>query len=93
MESSVRFLSTESQFEDTLYMLVEQSYLCVADKKGILRGISTRKAMLKRVNYMAHEFERIYDVRFKEEYRSQTEVDDYNIEKFSRQELLRGRAD
>ncbi|HHU03405.1 MAG TPA: CBS domain-containing protein [Fastidiosipila sp.] len=93
MDSSVRFLSTEAQFEDILHMLVDQNYLCVADKKGIFRGIITRKAMLKRVNYMAHEFERIYDVRFKEEYRSQTEVDDYNIEKFSRQELLRGRAD
>ncbi len=93
MDSSVRILSTEAQFEDILHMLVDQNYLCVADKEGVFRGIITRKAILKRINYMAHEFERIYDVRLKEEYRPRVQ-DDYPSENFAHgSELLSGWVD
>ncbi|NLV98964.1 MAG: CBS domain-containing protein [Clostridiaceae bacterium] len=93
MDSSVRTLSIDAQFEDILHMLVDQNYLCVADKNGVFRGIITRKAMLKRVNYMAHEFERIYNVRLKEEFRPETKKDFRNDSFVPRTELLRGRAD
>ncbi len=74
-------------------MLVDQNYLCVVDKNGIFRGIITRKTLLKRINYMAHEFERIYDVRLKDKYRSETKEDLRNENFVPRTELLRGRAD
>ncbi|MDD4541782.1 MAG: CBS domain-containing protein [Eubacteriales bacterium] len=93
MDSTVRVLSTDAQFEDILHMLVDQNYLCVVDKNGVFRGIVTRKSILKRVNYMAHEFERIYDVRLKAENRPEI-MEDYPSKRFvPRAELLRGRAD
>lgn len=93
MDSSVRTLYTDAQFEDILHMLVDQNYLCVVDKNGIFRGIITRKTLLKRVNYMAHEFERIYDVRLKEKYQPETKEEYRNDCFVPRAELLRGRAD
>lgn len=93
MDSSVRVLSTQAQFEDILHMLVDQNYLCVVDEKGVFQGIITRKAILKRVNYMAHEFERIYDVRLKEEHYPETKENFLSDNFAPRTKLLRGRAD
>ncbi|NLC89673.1 MAG: CBS domain-containing protein [Clostridiaceae bacterium] len=93
MDSSVRTLSADAEFEDILHMLVDQNYLCVADKNGVFRGIITRKAMLKRVNFMAHEFERIYDVQIKEACHPETK-EEYRRDIFTaRAKLLRGHAD
>lgn len=43
--------------EDVLHLLVNHSFICVVDEAGFFRGIVTRKQLLKRVNFLAHEYD------------------------------------
>lgn len=45
------------ELEDVLHMLVDNSFICVVDDEGFFRGIVTRKQLLKRVNFLAHEYD------------------------------------
>ncbi len=53
--------------EDILHSLVDHNYVNVVDEQGVFQGIITRKAILTRMNFMAHAIDQYYDVSVKEE--------------------------
>lgn len=62
MDVRVPRVENEFDLETILHTLVDTNYLCVTDADGFFRGIITRKAILKRINALAHKFEQCYDV-------------------------------
>ncbi|MDO5734277.1 MAG: cyclic-di-AMP-binding protein CbpB [Eubacteriales bacterium] len=58
MSTNVAVLDENCALEDILHNLVNHSFLCLVDSGGFFRGIITRRELLKRVNYLAHEFDR-----------------------------------
>ncbi|MDO5737872.1 MAG: cyclic-di-AMP-binding protein CbpB [Eubacteriales bacterium] len=57
MSTDVAVRDHGCQLEDILHDLVNHSFICLVDESGFFRGIITRKEILKRVNFLAHEFE------------------------------------
>ncbi|MGI6090202.1 MAG: cyclic-di-AMP-binding protein CbpB [Saccharofermentanales bacterium] len=62
METKPPRILPSAELEDILHLLVDYNYLCCVDGKGNFLGIITRKAMFKRINHLAHEFEIAHDV-------------------------------
>lgn len=60
-------ITTDADLEDVLHKLVDHNFVCVTDNDGIFSGIITRKAMLKRVNFLVHEIDNYYDLSIKED--------------------------
>lgn len=54
-------LREDFTLEDVLRVLVNHNFSCVVDDKNTFLGIITRKNMLQRMNYMAHEFDNFYE--------------------------------
>lgn len=53
------------ELEDVLHLLVDNPFVCVTTKKGIFKGIITRKVILKATNRLAHQFESYFEVKEK----------------------------
>ena len=49
-----------TDLEDVLNALVDHNFVVVVDSEGVFKGIITRSAILKRVNYLVHELELDY---------------------------------
>ena len=51
----------DTQVEDVLNELVDESFICIGNAEDEFVGIVTRKELLKRINFMVHELTREYD--------------------------------
>ena len=67
MEIGVDYLTDESDLEDILHLLVNNSFLPMINKERIFLGIITRKEILKCTNHLVHDLERRYQLVPKED--------------------------
>ncbi|MDR0920856.1 MAG: CBS domain-containing protein [Lactobacillales bacterium] len=58
MDVGVPTVKPDVLLEDILHLLVDQPFLPVVDDAGCFKGIITRKAVLKAVNFTFHELEK-----------------------------------
>lgn len=65
MDKDFPFVYEDFELENVLHMLVNHAFITVIDEEHTFKGIITRSEILKGTNRIAHEFERIYDVREK----------------------------
>lgn len=65
MDKDFPFVYEDFELENVLHMLVNHAFITVIDEERTFKGIITRSEILKGTNRIAHEFERIYDVREK----------------------------
>ncbi len=54
--------------EEAMRALINHNFLCVIDDDGVLKGIIPRSNLLKKFNYMAHEFDKRYYVTNKKQF-------------------------
>lgn len=66
MDTDYPFVYEDYELEDVLRMLVNHAFITVVDEENYFKGIITRSEVLRGTNRVAHEFERLYDVREKE---------------------------
>lgn len=62
METNFPMMTMQTDIEDVMNELVDQSFLCITNEEGDFLGIVTRKEILKRVNYMVHALNRKYQL-------------------------------
>lgn len=67
METDVAVMNVKGDLEDVLHLLVDHNFVCVVDDNQIFKGIITRKEMFKRINFVAHEIDRYFDLKSKDE--------------------------
>lgn len=65
MDTDYPYVYEDYELEDVLRMLVNHAFITVVDKEHFFRGIITRSEILKGTNRIAHEFEKLYDVKEK----------------------------
>lgn len=65
MRTDFAKVEEDYELEDVLHLLVDNPFVCVTTKKGVFKGIITRKVMLKATNRLAHQFESYYEVKEK----------------------------
>lgn len=63
MQEDPARVTPDAELEDILHLLVEDNFLCCTDQSGKFTGIITRKAMLKKINQFAHQFEITHEVK------------------------------
>ena len=61
MRTEFPIIHQDTQVEDVLNELVDESFICIGNEENELVGIVTRKELLKRINFMVHELTREYD--------------------------------
>lgn len=65
MDTDYPYVYEDFELEDVLRTLVNHAFITVVDKENYFKGIITRSEILKGTNRIAHEFEKIYDVKEK----------------------------
>ena len=66
MRTEFPIIHEDTQVEDVLNELVDESFICIGNEEDEFVGIVTRKELLKRINFMVHELTRKYDFVEKE---------------------------
>ena len=66
MRTEFPIIHQDTQVEEVLNELVDESFICIGNKENEFVGIVTRKEFLKRINFMVHELTREYDFVEKE---------------------------
>jgi len=66
MRTEFPIIHQDTQVEDVLNELVDESFICIGNDEDEFVGIVTRKELLKRINFMVHELTREYDFVEKE---------------------------
>lgn len=66
MDTRVGVLQQPYDLEDVLHKLVDYNYVCIVDDHGLFLGIITRKEILTRVNFLAHQIDHYYDLSEKD---------------------------
>lgn len=66
MRTEFPIIHQDTQVEEVLNELVDESFICIENEENEFVGIVTRKELLKRINFMAHELTREYDFVEKE---------------------------
>lgn len=61
MRTEFPIIYQDTQVEDVLNELVDESFICIGNEENEFVGIVTRKELLKRINFMVHELTREYD--------------------------------
>ena len=61
MRTEFPVIQENTQIEDVLNELVDESFLCISNDEGVFLGIVTRKEVLKRINYMVHRLTHEYE--------------------------------
>ena len=61
MRTEFPIIHQDTQVEDVLNELVDESFICIGNEENEFVGIVTRKELLKRINFMVHELTREYD--------------------------------
>ena len=67
MRTEFPIIHQDTQVEDVLNELVDESFICIGNEENEFVGIVTRKELLKRINFMVHELTREYDFVEKED--------------------------
>lgn len=67
MSKDIGVIYMPYELEDVLHELVNHNFACVVDSHRRFTGIITRKEILTRVNFMAHQMDRFYDLGPKEQ--------------------------
>ncbi|WP_413527286.1 cyclic-di-AMP-binding protein CbpB [Marinilactibacillus psychrotolerans] len=65
MDKDYPFVYEDFELENVLHMLVNHAFITVIDEERTFKGIITRSEILKGTNRIAHEFERLYEVKEK----------------------------
>jgi len=65
MDTDFPHVFEDYELENVLHMLVNHAFITVIDEDQTFKGIITRSEILKGTNRIAHEFEKVYDVREK----------------------------
>lgn len=65
MEKDVAVIDHPDDLEQILNRLVDEPFLPVVDQIGTFTGIITRREILKRVNFLAHNLDEYFDVQSK----------------------------
>ncbi|GAK48023.1 hypothetical protein LOSG293_170250 [Secundilactobacillus oryzae JCM 18671] len=65
MEKDVAVIDHPDDLEQILNRLVDEPFLPVVDQMGTFTGIITRREILKRVNFLAHNLDEYFDVQTK----------------------------
>ena len=66
MRTEFPIIHQDTQVEEVLNELVDESFICIGNEENEFVGIVTRKELLKRINFMVHELTREYDFVEKE---------------------------
>lgn len=66
MRTEFPIIHQDTQVEDVLNELVDESFICIGNEENEFVGIVTRKELLKRINFMVHELTHEYDFVEKE---------------------------
>ena len=66
MRTEFPIIHQDTQVEEVLNELVDESFICIVNEENEFVGIVTRKELLKRINFMVHELTREYDFVEKE---------------------------
>ena len=66
MRTEFPIIHQDTQVEEVLNELVDESFICIGNEENEFVGIVTRKEFLKRINFMVHELTREYDFVEKE---------------------------
>ena len=66
MRTEFPIIHQDTQVEDVLNELVDESFICIGNEENEFVGIVTRKELLKRINFMVHELTREYEFVEKE---------------------------
>ena len=61
MRTEFPIIHQDTQVEDVLNELVDESFICIGNEEDEFVGIVTRKELLKRINFMVHELTCEYD--------------------------------
>lgn len=61
MRTEFPIIHQDTQVEDVLNELVDESFICIGNEENEFVGIVTRKELLKRINFMVHELTHEYD--------------------------------
>ncbi|KRN89976.1 cyclic-di-AMP-binding protein CbpB [Ligilactobacillus ceti] len=67
MQTDVPTVSLPYNLDYLLHVLVDHSFLVVVNDKQIFQGIITRRELLKNVNYLAHEMDKVYSIETRNE--------------------------
>ena len=62
MKTEFPTIFVDTDMEDVLRDLVDQSFICITNENQEFLGIVTRKEVLKRINFMVHELTREFDL-------------------------------
>lgn len=65
LSTNVGKVTEPIELEDVLHEMVDHNFVCVVDSSGRFRGMITRKEILTRVNFMAHEMTHYYELEEK----------------------------
>ncbi|EXJ23158.1 Inosine-5'-monophosphate dehydrogenase [Alkalibacterium sp. AK22] len=66
MDTDYPYVYEDFELEEVLRMLVNHAFITVVDENNYFKGIITRSEILKGTNRIAHDFEKLYEVREKE---------------------------
>lgn len=62
MRRNVGLVKGDYELEDVLHAIVDHNYIHVTDENGVFIGIITRKEILGRVNFLAHQIDSYCDI-------------------------------
>ncbi|MTV83238.1 cyclic-di-AMP-binding protein CbpB [Secundilactobacillus folii] len=62
MQTDFRSIEDPTDLEEIMHLLIDENFVPVVSDEQTFTGIITRRELLKRVNYLAHNFSEQYDV-------------------------------
>lgn len=63
MQTNIRTIEDPTDLDEILHLLIDDSFVPVVSDERTFTGIITRRELLKRVNYLAHNFGDHYQVQ------------------------------
>ncbi|MDE1549238.1 cyclic-di-AMP-binding protein CbpB [Jeotgalibaca caeni] len=63
MDKDVPTIDSSEELEVIMRLLINHSFVCVAEEDGTFKGIITRKEILGRVNHLVHEVHHHYELK------------------------------
>lgn len=70
MDQVVPILFDNAELEEILRLIINNNFICISQRNGYFLGIITRKTILERFTYIAHNLENIYDLTLKSDYKN-----------------------
>ncbi|GAX08717.1 hypothetical protein IWT5_01878 [Secundilactobacillus silagincola] len=63
MQTDFRSIEDPTDLEEIMHLLIDDNFVPVVSDEKTFTGIITRRELLKRMNYLAHNFSEQYDVQ------------------------------